>query len=262
MAFTMLGALALAIPALAEDNAPPTNPPAGLHGEVTGRGLGRMGMMKPAIIGTVSAVNANILTVSGHLGFSERTAATTTFTVDATNAKVRKANATSTVSSIVVGDMVMIQGTVSGNNVTATVIRDGITTRGPGRGNKDGTTTPNTFPVQGNGQPVVAGTVSSISGSTITITNKSNVTYTVDAGSAKILKGPNPISISNITVGDNVIVQGSVNGTSITASTVIDQLKPVAKVNQGNSNANNEGRPERQGVLGGIGQFFAHLFGF
>ena len=57
----------------------------------------------------------------------------------------------------------------------------------------------------------------------MTVTNKSNVTYTVDATNAKIVQGQNTIAVSNVAVGDSVVVQGTVNGNSITASSVIDQ---------------------------------------
>ena len=48
--------------------------------------------------------------------------------MDATNAKIYKGSATTTVSvsDIAMGDTVMVQGTVSGTSVTATVIRDGV----------------------------------------------------------------------------------------------------------------------------------------
>ncbi len=50
------------------------------------------------------------------------------YTVDATNAKIYKGSVTSTVavSDIAQGDTVMVQGTITGTNVAATVIRDGV----------------------------------------------------------------------------------------------------------------------------------------
>ena len=52
----------------------------------------------------------------------------TVYTVDATNAKIYKGGATTTVSvsAIATGDKVMVQGTISGTNIAATVIRDGV----------------------------------------------------------------------------------------------------------------------------------------
>jgi len=84
----------------------------------------RSHMQRPAVMGIVSAISGNTLTVSGKQGFGS-TATTTTYTVDATNAKITKNNTTGTIASIAVGDTVMVQGTISGTNVTATIIRDG-----------------------------------------------------------------------------------------------------------------------------------------
>ena len=109
----------------------------------------------------------------------------TVYTVDATNAKIYKGSATTTVSvsGIAAGDTVMVQGTVSGTNVAATVIRDGIggmmgiQPGMPGKGFGHGaSSTPSTTPIiQGNGEPVVGGSVTAISGTTLTVTNASNV---------------------------------------------------------------------------------------
>jgi len=54
------------------------------------------------------------------------------------------------------------------------------------------------------------------------------------------------------------VVQGTVNGTSITASSVIDQGSAPASAASGENNA----PKPRMGFLGSIGNFFSHLFGF
>ncbi len=110
--------------------------------------------------------------------------------------------------------------------------------------------------IQGNGQPVVGGTVSAISGSSVTITNKSNVTYTIDASSAVVAKNNATSSVSEIAVGDNLIVQGAVNGNSITASSILDHATPNVA-----TNPNNGGGIVRM-FVGRIGGFFHSLFGF
>ena len=267
-AFTAIAAL----PACAQVSAN-VNVSAQIPGQQWGQGGQREGGMRegmqgsakgmaPGIFGTVSAVSGTSLTVTGKQGFGP-TSATTTYTVDASNSTVRKDNATSTVSSIAVGDTVMVRGTVSGTSITATSIFDGVMMRGGqgmgmmgGKG-RDGMAS-STSPVTGNGQPVIAGTISAISGSSITITNKSNVSYTVDASNAKIVQGQNTIAISNLAVGTSVIVQGSVNGKSVTATSIIDQAQPAN--NGTNGQPNKDARPA--GFFGGIGQFFMHLFGF
>jgi hypothetical protein len=114
---------------------------------------------------------------------------------------------------------------------------------------------PKTPIISGNGQPIVGGTVASISVNTLTITNASNVTYTVDISSAKVVKGNATSTISNIIVGDRVIVQGTVNGTSITASSVVDQ--GTMPNNNATSTPQNNG-----GFFGAIGGFFHRMFGF
>jgi len=214
----------------------------------------RMMSSRPVIVGTVSAVSGNTVTVTGNQGFNKNsdTTATTTYTVDATNAKVTKANVASTVSSITVGDNVVVQGTINGTNVVATIIRDGMI---PNANKK------NIQPViQGNGQPIVAGKIMAINGNTITITNSSNVTYTIDATNAKFaVKGITTPTISNVAVGDNVVVQGAVNGNAVVASSVIDQKVPAVN---SNANDNDNNQKMNYGFVGGIGNFFKHLFGF
>jgi hypothetical protein len=234
-------------------------------------GANRGGAMKLGVFGTVTAINGNIITINGRQGFGPTATATTTYTVDATNAVIKKNNATTTVGNIAVGDMVVVQGTVSGTNVTATAIFDGIIGRmggkgGPGMNGWASSTTPfagdksshatTTPPFVGNGQPIIVGTVSVVNGNTLTVTTASSVTYTVDASSAKILKGSNTITLSGIVVGNKVLVQGAVNGTSITASTVLDQSGPA------NGIPPNMDKGQKYGFFGGLGQFFMHLFGF
>jgi len=219
------------------------------------------GMMKPGVFGTVTAINSNIITISGRQGFGS-TSAAVSYSVDATNATVKKNNATSTVSAIAVGDTIFAQGTITGTNVVATNIRDGVIPTGmrsPGQpGNKNGKPGmgSSTSPILGNGQPVIAGTVSAVSGTSLTITTTSNVTYTVDASNAKVIQGQNTATtLSSVAVGNKVLIQGTVNGTSITASTVIDQSTTGGTPAPG-------GKAQSHGFLGGIGSFFMHLFGF
>jgi len=185
------------------------------------------------ISGTVTAVNGTIITITGKNS--------TTYTVDATNAKIEKitppvagttsASASSTwtrptpttitVSQVSVGDTLMVQGTVSGTSVTATNIIDGKFGGFGGRGTGSHT---------GTASPRVGGTVTAVNGNSITVTNapKSGtpVVYTVDVSNAKITqrgaKGTTPTTItpSAITVGERVMVRGTVGGTSVTATNV------------------------------------------
>lgn len=206
---------------------------------------------KPNVSGVVASVSGNTITMTSKIG-RNKNATTTTYTIDATNATVTKNGTSSSVSSIAIGDTIMVKGTVSGTNITATTIRDGIPDKN--------TVAP--MMIQGNGQPVIGGNVTAVNGSIVTVTNKSNVTYTVDATNATIEKGNATSSISAVAVGDSVIVQGTVNGTSVTASSIIDSGTNTANTNPANTTSNNAHRGGIGGFFNNIGSFFHNLFGF
>ena len=231
---------------------------------------GASGGMRPVVFGTVASVSGDTITVTSK-GFGMRpmkpagTTGATTYTVDATNATVMKNNAASTISAIVVGDTVMVQGTVSGTNVTATTIRDGVVPmmgRGMGMGGKESvgghaSSTPRVT-IPGNGQPVIGGIVASVSGNTLSVTTATGgMTYSVDAMNAIVVKGNATSTVSAITVGDRVVVQGSVNGTSVSAYSVTDS--GVAKTSTAGT-VGSQGFGGR--IFGAIGGFFKHMFGF
>ncbi len=89
--------------------------------------------------------------------------------------------------------------------------------------NTSSTSQPNLLP-QG-----VMGTVSAVSGDTITLTGKDGTTYTVNAGSASITKNMT-VGISDIKVGDTLMAQGTVNGTSVTATNIHDGVPPMGSM--------------------------------
>ena len=109
-----------------------------------------------AIFGTVVSISGNIITVSGP-GNKPTTATTTspkptTFTVDATNAAVLDSSGTSTLSSIAVGDHVMVEGMINANLVVATTIRDGVMEKGnSGEGTYASSTWGSSTPSHGGG---------------------------------------------------------------------------------------------------------------
>ncbi len=254
-AIAAVAGLIISLPAYADNNNP-----AGPQGFA--RGFGHRGghmmqdKMGNGVFGQVTAVNGNTITLTGRQGFGAN-ATDSIFTVDATNAKIMKAGQAGSIASIAVGDNIMAEGTVNGTNVTATNIRDG---RGPMPGGMmhapGGPEAPANLPA-GNGQPVVAGNITSINGSSIVISNKSNVQYNIDASNAKISKaGVASGSISNLSVNDPVVVQGSVSGNSVVASTILDQVRPAPASDTGAKLTPN------RGFFGGIGQFFSHMFGF
>ena len=160
-----------------------------------------MGMDRrmPGVMGIASSVTGATIMVAGKDG--------TNYTVDASGATFRKGGvagtATATIADIKAGDTVKIRGTVSGTAVTATDAMDGVMPiRMGGRG--------------GMGHKGVHGTVSAINGTTITITNADGMSYTVDASKATVTKTVSE-AVSDIKVGDTLGVDGTVNGTSVTA---------------------------------------------
>jgi len=270
----MSGSLVVGVLLLGGVASAQTMPPQGGHGFGMGGRMGYgQGTQAPGVVGKVSAISGTTLTVTSS-GFGRGQNATpTTYTVNASTATVMKNGTSSSITAVNVGDMVFVQGTVSGANVTATSIRDGIPTGGGMRGFKNASGTWNgssTMPrrgtpqnlIQGNGQPVVGGSVAAISGDTLTVaTTNNNVTYTIDATNATIEKGGATSTIASIAVGDDILVQGSVSGTSVTATSVIDQGAPRTAPATA-SPSNGGGRGFIGGVMNSIGGFFHHLFGF
>ncbi len=255
MVFVTVASLAVALPAFAQTT-PVTNQPAQAekHGQ---RGMGGEGMgMRRGIRGNVTSISGTTLTITST---NPKDSTTKIYTVDASNAKVNKDGASSSVSAIAVGDTVMVAGPINGTNVTASNIFDGKMNlnrqpRPEGQGQPENFT--------GNGQPVVGGKVTSINGAIISITNRGNVNYTVDATNAKINKqGIASSTISNISVGDTIIAQGVVNGTSITASSIDDRPTPPVQQNVTNNGTTNTGAPQQQpGFFGRVKNFFSRFF--
>jgi hypothetical protein len=139
------------------------------------------------------------------------------------------------------------------------MIRDGVP---PSQKDRDEKNTP-APPTQGNGQPVIGGNVTAINGSTLTMTNKSNTSYTIDATNAKIEKKGTVSSLSNIVIGENVVIQGTINGTAIVASSIIDYgITPASPTNTTTTTPSNDKIKPAPGFKGAIGGFFHRLFGF
>ena len=261
-----MASIAIAAPTFAQTTPAPTTmaPTAqmAVHqgwGGKGGMGMGMMGkggMGMRGVHGTVSAISGNTITITET---NPKDSTTQTYTVDATNAKVMKDGAVSTVSAIAVGDTVMADGTTNGTSVTAKMVFDGkMMARPMGMATGTGPGTMNSMSaITGDGQPVIVGTVTTVSGSTITLTNKSNATYTIDATNAKFTKmGATTATIANVTTGDTVLVQGAINGNSVTATSVIDQgVAPAAS-----TSTSGNPTPQKMGFLNRISSFFARLF--
>ncbi|MEI6479981.1 MAG: hypothetical protein WCO12_00450 [bacterium] len=242
----LLSSFIFSLPALA-DTVTAGNAP---HRNFSGDNKRGVGVHRQfGVFGTVASISGTTITVNSQVR-PNGTSTSVVYTVDASNSKVTKDNATSSVSNIVVGDKIIVQGKVDGTNVVATNIRDGVSVKG---NMPDGQKRNPNF--QGNGQPVIGGNITAISGTTLTVTNKGGVVYTVDATNAFVQKDNATSTLSSVAVNDIVVVQGTVNGTSIAASSVIDHGVAPAS-----STENKQEKPK--GFFGGIANFFSRFLGF
>lgn len=124
------------------------------------------------------------------------------------------------------------------------------------------------------GKPAIVGKVTAVSGTTLTVdalrrsaTSTATTTFMVDASKAVVRKGNATTTVSTISTGDTVLVQGTLNGTSITASLIIDGVRSSQDSSRGDDMRNekspfNEGRGLKVGFFGGLKNFFSKLFGF
>lgn len=162
--------------------------------------------------GTITSISGSTITMQ-----EEADEGGATYTVNAGSATVVKGGAASTLSSLTVGDKIFVDGTVSGTSVTATKVTSGMRGMGGHHG-------------FGDHGPGIMGKVTAVSGTTLTVTDLRNSTsYTVDASNAKVLKfvsgqTPTTISVSGIAVGDTVGVRGTISGTTVTATDVMDGM--------------------------------------
>ena len=77
---------------------------------------------------------------------------------------------------------------------------------------------------------------------------------------AKFEKSGVSSSISDVVVGDNLVIQGTVNGSSVVASSVIDSGSGTNTTTSTSNQANHSGLFNQVG--GAISSFFHKLFGF
>lgn len=170
------------------------------------RSMGGDMQRAPGVHGKITAISGNTLTVA-----DER--AGTTYTVDASAAAVTKATegsapTASTVSALVVGDTVGVEGTVSGTNVAATKIMSGFGGKGFGG-------------MRGHGRGA-SGTVTSVSGNTITIAGDNGTSYTINASDTTKVSKMVDLTVADIKVGDRIGAQGALSGTTVTATHIMD----------------------------------------
>jgi len=204
------------------------------------------------IAGVVTAVNGSDLTVTVGEA-SSAVAAITNYTVNASTAKILRSGTTTTLSSIQISDKVAVIGTVSGTNITAKLIIDGILphTTGPPawkKGGHAGSITGRSFASSTRPfvRPTAFGSVSAItSGSSFTLaqrTKTGTTTMTIDTDSSTTFReGTTTASFSNLAVGNLVAVTGTTTSTNqVLASkvmiiniTAIKSFRPLGKGNAG-----------------------------
>jgi hypothetical protein len=167
--------------------------------------------IRPGIGGAVAAISGTSLIITGQDG--------TTYTVDTTKAKITRGFGpnmqTLVLGDIKIGDKIGIMGTVSGTNVIAKTIIDGI-----------GLIRDKETSDQENSH--IAGTITSVSPYSFTIAvqpfhgkrdTSSPVVYTIDtASNTLVTSGGSSASLGDLTVGQTVIVRGTIDNTAKTVA--------------------------------------------
>ncbi len=184
-----------------------SGPGAQLGGPGQGAAAG-FGGLRGATLGTITAVDGTTLTIETQAGTSTK--------VTTTSATVVTVSSTGTLRDIATGDHLLVMGTASGTTVTAAQVVDrGASTAssasplpgGPVGGGPVGGGQGVGPGGNGGGAPVL-GTVSKISGTTITLTSASGTTSTIDASSATVVI-ERIGSVSALKTGESVVVTGT-----------------------------------------------------
>ncbi len=128
-------------------------------------------------------------------------------------------------TGVILGLGAGIVGIVSAQNTTASPLTNSVNsttsvdTPEPG----DLPDTPNVSKTHGHAPLGGDGIISSINGTTVVIAEEADeggASYTVDASGATITKSGVAGKLSDLKVGDKVFVQGTVNGTNVTATSI------------------------------------------
>jgi hypothetical protein len=172
--------------------------------------------------GTLTSVNGSTLTLTMQDG--------TTKTVTTSSTTRITKTVDGTLSDIKVGDNVVAMGTANGTTITAQRVTDRGTQApgGPGangaRPNGNGGPPPGAAPNGGAaGGGFAAGTVKSISGSTIVLTAPDGTATTVKTESATTYSVTKTVALSALITGQNLVVQGTPNSDGSIAATNVQQ---------------------------------------
>lgn len=107
-----------------------------------------------------------------------------------------------------------------------------------------------------------AGTVTAINGDVLTVQGKNDVVYTVTTANADIRHENNTDArVGDISVGDTVVVQGTLENTSIEAKTILAFDYNLEKAHEMKKEMRVEGKAEGKiGFFHRIGLFFKGIF--
>lgn len=150
---------------------------------------------RQAYLGVITAKTDAALTILGsnNVSYSVTLASGSQIWIN----KSKQAN----LSNFAVGNNIMVQGTLSGTNISAKSLM-----------------------VINLPLGTVVGKITAINGTTLTISGSDSKSYTVLVANADIkAKGEKDSKLSNLTVGDSVLVKGDLNGTTITAKSVTEE---------------------------------------
>jgi hypothetical protein len=176
---------------------------ADIHGSMQGM-MG--GFATPHVDGTITAIDGSTITIT-----ADQNHGGGTFKIDTSNATFTKDGASSSIGDYKVVDRVWAGGSINGTDVSATAINNSRGGKGMmGHGG------------MGKGHGVV-GTVESISGSTVTVKGIDSTTYTVETKDASVERKVVG-SLSDVKVGDQIGVHGTLSGTNVTATHIMDDI--------------------------------------
>lgn len=162
-----------------------------------------------SVVGKVTAINGNTITVTGSCPQCVRGGGGSyeTYSVDATNATIVVKGGNGTIADIAIDNQVTAMGKVSGTTIIASRILLSADAKFVGSS--------------------FFGKVTAVSGNTITLeaivrsgTATTTVAYTVDAANAKVYDGGVESTIACIAVADQISVVGTLDGVVITATVI------------------------------------------
>jgi hypothetical protein len=197
----ILVSLCLLFSALCVAQTAPASPASEDQGPPPAQDSPRNGPRSPGVAGTITAIDANAITLKTRDGQTAQVALN-----DKT--QYRKDREAATVSDFKVGDMVFVRGAKTGDNAWQAAA---VATRGGGD-------TPDNFR-EAMGKRFIAGEVKSIDGTQLTIQRPDGVTQTISVDeNTSFRKDGESITLADLKPGDHVFGRGEIkNGVFVPA---------------------------------------------